>query len=350
LKKKQYWLRLTNSEQIQPIQINHEDNIHEEEQQPMIHEEEPIIHQEPIQPISSNELSFDVVKQKLNNLEINASTKKKYIDDTKTLMHLTNCNDLKDCLKDHKRIMSLIENAKQKRDPSKNYSLNTKKGLFQTILYLIDNIHIPLSPATKKNYKDIFEEYKIRSNDLTDERTNNLSDGVISYKDYMTKIKNKYGINSKEFLIVKLYDEFTARDDFQNLIIKQNATNLSDDDNYIIVNKNKSKIILNNYKTKNKYKKIIHESSAELDKLIKNYINNKNLDYNDTLFGKSLLSKIIGTINRSVGVEGSINTLRHMKVTEEVQGVKDVKKRQELSQKMMHSPITQSKYMRQLLD
>ena len=349
-KKKEYWKRLKASE-IQPIPINHEDNIHEEEQQLMIHhEEEPIIHVEQIQPTSSNELSFDVIKQKLNNLEIPASTKKKYIDDCKTLMRLTDCNNLKDCLKDHKKIISLIENGKQIRDPSKDYSLNTKKGLFQTIVYLIDNLKIALSPATIKIYKNIFEQYKIRSTDLTEERTTNLSDGVIGYKDYMNKIKNKFGIDSKEYLIAKLYDELTVRDNYQNLIIAKNTSNLSSDNNYIIVNKNKSKIVLNNYKTQKKYKQIIHEVSNDLDKLIKNFINNKNLDYGETLFGKSALSKVVGIMNHNVGVEGSINTLRHMKVSEELTNISDVKKRQQLAEKMLHSPITQQKYMRQLLD
>jgi hypothetical protein len=201
-KKKEYWKRLKASEiQPNPIQ-NNQDNIQldYEEEQPIIHhEEEPIIHVEPIQPTSSNELSFDVIKQKLNNLEIPASTKKKYIDDCKTLMRLTDCNNLKDCLKDHKKIIKLIENGKQIRDPSKDYSLNTKKGLFQTIVYLIDNLNIGLSVATIKNYKDIFEQYKIRSNDLSDERIINSNNAVIGYKNYIAKIKNKFGVDSKNF-------------------------------------------------------------------------------------------------------------------------------------------------------
>ena len=282
-KKKEYWKRLKTSEK-QPNQIqNNQDNIQMDffEEQPMINmqEEQPMIEmqeEQPIQPIqpTSNQLSYDVVKQKLTNLDISNATKKKYIDDSKTLMRLTNCDNLLDCLKDHKKIIKLIENGKQIRDPSKDYSLNTKKGLFQTIVYLIDNLKISLNTATIKIYKDIFEQYKIRSSDLTDERIISSNNAVIGYKDYMNKIKNKFGVDSKEYLLAKLYNELTVRDNYQNLIIKQNATNLSNDNNYIIVNKNKSKIILNNYKTQKKYKQIIHEVSVELDKLIKNFINN----------------------------------------------------------------------------
>jgi len=264
-------------------------------------------------------------------------------------MRLTDCGNLIDCLKDHKRIINLIENGKQVRDPSKDYSLNTKKGLFQTIVYLIDNLHITLNANTIKIYKDKFEQYKIKSSDLNEERINHSFNGVIPYKDYMNKIKNKFGLNSKEYFIAKLYNEFTVRDAFQNLIIVKNTTNLSNDNNYIIVNKNKSKIILNQYKTQAKYKKITHEVSAELDKFLKKYISNKNIDYGETLFGKSPLSKLIGNMNSSVDVEGSINTLRHMKVSEEIKNIKDVDKRHQLASIMLHSPVTQQRYMRELI-
>ena len=95
--------------------------------------------------------------------------------------------------------------------------------MFQTIVYLIDNLNIGLSVATIKNYKDIFEQYKIRSNDLSDERIINSNNAVIGYKDYMNKIKNKFGVDSKEYLIAKLYDELTVRDNYQNLIIAKNS-------------------------------------------------------------------------------------------------------------------------------
>ena len=55
-------------------------------------------------------------------------------------------------------------------------------------------------------------------------------------------------------------------------------------------------------------------------------------------------------MNHNVDVEGSINTLRHMKISEELNNITDPKKRQELSKKMLHSPITQRNYMRQLID
>ena len=72
-----------------------------------------------------------MVKEKLTNLDISNATKKKYIDDAKTLMRLTNCDNIIDCLKDHKRIIKSIENGKQVRDPTQDYSLNTKKVYFK---------------------------------------------------------------------------------------------------------------------------------------------------------------------------------------------------------------------------
>ena len=93
-----------------PIE-NNQENIQlnfEEEEQP-IYQDEPIFHEEPIQqiqPIISNELNYNLVKEKLTNLDISNATKKKYIDDAKTLMRLTDCDNLIDCLKDHKGLLN----------------------------------------------------------------------------------------------------------------------------------------------------------------------------------------------------------------------------------------------------
>ena len=52
------------------------------------------------------------------------STRKRYINDSKTLMSLTGCQDLVECLKNPKRIIKSIEEGQQKRDPTKDYALN----------------------------------------------------------------------------------------------------------------------------------------------------------------------------------------------------------------------------------
>jgi len=54
-------------------------------------------------------------------------------------------------------------------------------------------------------------------------------------------------------------------------------------------------------------------------------------------------------MNRSVDVEGSINTLRYMKVSSDIKGIKDVDKRHQLASIMLHSPVTQQRYMRELI-
>jgi len=70
------------------------------------------------------------------------------------------------------------------------------------------------------------------------------------------------------------------------------------------------------------------------------------LNYGDTLFGLSSLSGFIGRMNKAIGIAGSINTLRHMKVSELLNGVNDTTERIKLAKAMGHSPITQLKYLR----
>ena len=71
-------------------------------------------------------------------------------------MKLTNCDDFVNCFKNHKNIINLIETGKQTKNPTQDYSLNTKKGLFQIIVWLIDNLQIPLTAFKIKIYNKLY--------------------------------------------------------------------------------------------------------------------------------------------------------------------------------------------------
>ena len=154
MKKKEYWQKIKSNalEESKNNELNYK-------LKPIIHEFTQPDKNLPYIDCSNNH-DYDLVKQEIQNLDIQLSTKKKYIDDLKTLFRIINSNNLYDDLKDHEKIIQLIENSKQIKNNLKDYSINTKKGLFQLIVYLIDNLHIPLNDITKKTYKEIFEIYK----------------------------------------------------------------------------------------------------------------------------------------------------------------------------------------------
>jgi len=299
-------------------------------------------------------VNFEYIKNKLENFaDITSGTRKKYIDDSKTLLRITGCEDMTMCLKKSKEIISEIENAKQVKDPTKTYSINTKKGLFQTIVYLIDKLEIPLTAKLKAVYVDQFEKYKIESNN--EDRNKGETENVINFNTVISRIKEKFGQESKQYLLIKLYDTLTCRDNYGSLTIIESKAKIAPEKNYIIVPKNKATpcvIVLQVYKTSKKNLKIEESCDKDVSALIRNYINEKKLSYNDYLFGKSKLSGLIGLMLKTVGIDGSINYIRTSKLSTELdkEGIKDAALRLKFSKKSQHSPVTQLRYLRTVVD
>ena len=106
---------------------------------------------------------------------------------------------------------------------------------------------MPLSENAMKQYKDEFDIYKIMSSNQTEKKKDELE--LLSFEDYIQKVKDKFGVDSREYLTVSLYKISTFRDDLGSLsIIYKKPIVPSDELNYIIVPNNKSKnltILLN---------------------------------------------------------------------------------------------------------
>ena len=256
---------------------------------------------------------------------------------------MTECDDFIKCLKDYKKIIDIINNSKKPNgDP---YSVNTRKALFQMILWIIDNLKFPISKSSKLHYNKEFDVYKITSSDESAEKADTAP--VYSFKDYLQKIIDEYGVDSKSYLLSKLYEEVTLRDDFI-LMIKPTINDAkSQDENYIVVPKKDAlTLIVNKYKTSEKYGQIKVKLSLPLSKLIRNYMSNKDLNDGDYLFGNKNLSSFVSKMNKKIGVTGGINEYRKMSVTDLLNSKPSAQARQKLAQQMAHAPLTQLKYLR----
>ena len=150
---------------------------------------------------------------------------------------------------------------------------------------------------------------------LRTERTPKNQDSVLNYNDYIQKIKDKYGNNSKEFLLAKIYEEFPARDDFSGIILISNKKEMIDTKNYIVVNqRSNAEIILNSYKTASKYGSISKKLSKPLTILIRGFIKSQKIQYSTSLF-PSDIARFISKMNEGIGEKGGINLIRHMVVS-----------------------------------
>ena len=313
------------------------------------YEQEDDQYEEPLEKVyqtnftKSKSISYEEIVNALNTLEINTGSRDKYKQDIKRLMVLTQCEDFIKCLKDYKKIIDIINNSTKQNGDA--YSVNTKKALYQMIIYLIDKLNFPISAKIKQKYIQQFEIFKINSNDETVQKQETAQ--IPSFSDYLQNIKNEYGLESKIYVLSKLYEEVTLRDDFM-LIIKPAIKDADDDDfNYIVIPKKENlTLIVNQYKTSDKYGQIKVKLSLPLSKIIRKYVEREKLNYDEFLFGDKPLSSFVSKMNKKIGIIGGISLFRQMSVSDLLKTKPTAQQRQKLADTMKHSPIVQLRYLR----
>ena len=289
----------------------------------------------------------------INALTMNEYTKTRNIRDISIVFRLTGCDILGTCLKSFKKIKKALEDSPQIQNPTQKYGVNSKRGFVQSILFVLDKFNIQLKPEIRKQYDDYYSELKIESSNITKMRQNDPTYAVMMYPDYLQKIKEKFNETSKEYLIARLYSEVVARDNFGNIeIIDSPRQKNKLTDNYIVVPRSKTapvKVIIQSYKTIRFYGVKTITLSTDLSNLIRQYITKNGLTKKLFPTNTKGLSSFVGTMNRKIGVSGSINTLRQMYATT-ILSNKDITpaERLELSNTMMNSPIMSLNYQRLL--
>jgi hypothetical protein len=171
---------------------------------------------------------------------------------------------------------------------------------------------------------------------------------LISFSDYLKKVTERFGEDSKMDIIARLYHEFSPRDDFILKIVGSLQDASDDSKNYLVTGGKNYVIILNRFKTDSKYTDVKHTVSNELRKGIDNYMKNNDIEEGDYLFGDKKLTKYVSENNKRIGVDGGINTLRHMSVAE-LLSMEDLTTEQRVkkAESMMHSVATQELYNRE---
>lgn len=298
-------------------------------------------------------LDLLTILKKIEELPMDSEkTRKTYINSIKSFFHLTKCDNFANCLKNFDFVKNAIETGKKKQgDGEQEYSLNSKKGIFQTIVFLIDNLNIKIPNGTKQKYKDFFEAYKLRSKKHTDEKK---EFSVSRYSNVLRKIKEKFPNDSKQVLFMEMYNEIPCRDNFILKIVSSREA-VENDDNFLVVpEKGKISIIIQEYKTKNKYDIIDKKFSLNVSKMIRNYISKENIETGNYLFGNSkYLTAFVKNMLLQIDIDvkgASINYLRQAKINEELEKVGNEEERVQLAKKFQHSPIATLLYVRKLND
>jgi hypothetical protein len=289
---------------------------------------------EPVEAKAKHDIDFNEILKGVKDLNIsNRSTEEKYIADLLRLMRIVNSRYLD--LYHSKDLIEMINSSK--RPNGAEYSENTKKSIYQAILFIIDNLKLNIK---KKPYEDQFNIKKMISIDQNEEKMNN--EEVPTFKEYLAKCKAMFGVDSKEYLIAKFYEELTLRDDFGLILTNE----INDDKNYLLLSPTKLTIVINSYKTNKKYGQIKHKLSKSLETLTKKYILKHKVSLGDYLFGESKLSNTITKMNQALGYSGGINLFRHMKITQVLNKESNHETRLKLAAAMKHSNVIQKAYLR----
>lgn len=298
-------------------------------------------------------ISYEQALETMDEKMEEGATKKVYENSLKQLMDVLDAkDDIKQAFQSYKKTIEAIDSAKQKRFADRDYSDNSKKQFYKTILKLLEVLEINVSKEAMDAYVDKYNELDIKYRDAITERSVN---GVMTFEEYLPQVEKKFGKLSKEYLIASLYKLHPFRDNLQiSTASPASINNLDDKDdkNYLVLTnprKKTMKIILNAYKTDNKYGKQIIDVPQELANDLWNYLKINDIQWDgDYVFGDKNLASFIKRMNEKLNLPITINTYRQMHVST-VKADAPAKERMQLAKKMMHSTKTSEVYRRPVL-
>jgi hypothetical protein len=170
---------------------------------------------------------------------------------------------------------------------------------------------------------------------------------------YVAAIKEHFGENSKEYIIAKLYQESTRRDDFKLKIVAHISECNDPNENYLVVPRTRAVLetVINAHKTSSHFEPLTKKLSADLSDIIRKYMDAHNIGYGNYLFALSTLSRFISKMSAEVGYPNTaVNTLRHMAISTFYASNPSLEAKQQLSNEMGHSLGQASQYAGSLID
>lgn len=280
------------------------------------------------------------------------------IKDSTIKMYVGNLNKLKNIFEsDGYGFLKDIDKVKEKLSER---HFTTQRNYYNSIIILL---------MAQDKDKKLIEKYNTIRDQLNAKYLENQSSGVISEKQKnsfismdelrafvdkiridldIPKLKKKDTIPEKEkkllmvYVILSILIENPMRNDLSQMKIivgKKGYNNLSDtdkkDSNYLVVEKNNAKFILNDYKTSKKYAEKIINISKPLEKIIRMYMRINKLGNGDILFPISrngISQLLIKTSKKYINKNISTTIIRKIVASHLLKDVKEIE--QKLSNKM----------------
>lgn len=282
--------------------------------------------------IKQNPISIEDIKAKMIELIPNKNSAMTWIYAVQRIMKSFNETDFVKLINSK----DLIEKLN-----STDFKANTRQTNYAGILKVIDTLDIKLSSSIKKKIINAFQSSKIKAHEYAAEP----KEDVVTFDDYFKKIKDTFGVDSKEYLITSIYKEVPVRDDLQLKIVNSIKETNDKDTNYLVLTQSpKGRIIINRFKSEEKHDPADIILSTSLTNKIKKFVNaKKDKTY---LFSNKLLSTFVSKMNKTIGLKGGISLFRHMIVEDFLKTARTPEERVEMANKMKHSTAAQLHYLR----
>jgi hypothetical protein len=301
----------------------------------------------------------DVVLKMIEDSTFSDEIKERYRKEVKALFRVTKCGDLLKCLSNYKKIKKELETSKMIIDPTKTYSVNTIKKFIEGVLVVIDKVGVPVKNDVANQYRELLDIYKLKSTAKreAEQAAKEAGSGAIVFIDsILEKVEEKFGKESKQYLVTSFYKDAPMRDNMASLVvipsIRQNDNSKT---NYAVVpRKGDCSLVFNQYKTDKRYGQLKFTLNKQTSELLRNYIDKQGVTYNNKLFpeySKGKMSSFIGDYLKKCGFkDGNINYIRHSVATEDFnKNNLSPEEKVRLSRKMAHSVVASYHYIRKIV-
>ena len=294
----------------------------------------------------------------------NSLTRKSYINNLNQLMRIIDCSgNFITCLNNFENVKTLMADAKKSAD-GEPYSLNSKVGYVRLITTLIRDLKMGVKIKGRRlvlkkdlidKYTDLYQEYQLDANSMKKDKLIDVNEAVPSWDHYIRLIEDNYGLESKEYLLFRIYREIPVRDNMQMLLTARKGEKPEHDNLFYVPRTALDgnaifKLLAEHYKTGKRYGTNDYNISHETTELIKAYMEKHNIQYGEYLFGNKKLTKLISDVNNKLGFSTGINLIRHSIVSTVYANNPTNAEKVKLARLMLHSTETAEKsYVRPLL-
>ena len=239
-------------------------------------------------------------------------------------------NDVVACLRP---VDKVIQKVKQKYS-----NPNSLKFNLQALLFLVDGYPGLADKVNRQKYFDAWQASKVVKAEA-DAKAPEIPD--VNINEIQTAVDKQFGENSMESLYISLYRQAPVRLDYQNIMIFGTLNQVPEGTDKYLVLQSKTLFMKSYNKTAKTYGTKEKKLSSELMNKVKASLKKQPREQL-FIFSNNNPSKAISNILRKSGIDGSLNTLRHSVMSQEM----SPEDRVELSKVAGHAPTTSVAYKR----